>query len=64
VLEQLHLPRQRGLRNVQALGSAAEAAFLKGSLKRTELFEHNAMVIRNLNHGNRQPALSACAHRY
>ena len=29
VLEQLHLPGERGLGNVQALGSAAEAAFLK-----------------------------------
>jgi hypothetical protein len=29
VLEQLHLPCERWLRNVQALGSAAKAAFLK-----------------------------------
>jgi hypothetical protein len=48
---------------LQALGSAAEAAFLKNHLKGTELFEHNPMEIWNLNHRNEQSELSAHADR-
>jgi len=40
VLKQLHLPCDRGLRNVRALSGATEAALLKHQQKQTELFEH------------------------
>jgi hypothetical protein len=41
VLQQLHLPGECGLGNVQTLGCAAEAVFFKDYQKATELFEHN-----------------------
>jgi hypothetical protein len=59
VLEQLHLPGECWLGNVQALGGTAQTAFLKDHQKETELFEHGPRVIKNPNHANNQSALSA-----
>jgi hypothetical protein len=62
MLKQLHLPGECRLGNVQALGGAAETAFVKNYQKETERLEHGPIAITNPNHGNNQSALSAsCA---
>ena len=40
MFEQLHLPGDRRLSNVTALGSATDAAFLKDRQKQAQLFDH------------------------
>jgi hypothetical protein len=59
VLEQLHLPGECRLGNVQALGGTAETAFVENYQKEAERFEHGLKVIKNPDHGNSQSALSA-----
>src|SRR5436190_21113522 len=59
VFDHLDLAGYRRLGNVQAFGGAAEAACLKHDEEKSELFDHDSMVMRNSHRGNRQSALPA-----